>query len=79
MSKKFYIIGLLIALSLILAACAGGAQAPAECAENPDETVCAVISEGSTIKIGYAGPMTGDYAAFGTDISQAAALAATTS
>jgi branched-chain amino acid transport system substrate-binding protein len=34
-----------------------------------------VISEGGTIKIGYAGPMTGDYAAFGTDISQAAALA----
>jgi len=75
MSKRYYIFSLLIAVSLILAACAGGAQAPDVCAENPDETVCAVIDEGSTIKIGYAGPMAGDYSAFGIDISNAGLLA----
>jgi branched-chain amino acid transport system substrate-binding protein len=75
MSKRYYIFSLLLAISLILAACGGGAQAPDVCAENPDETVCAVIEEGSTIKIGYAGPMAGDYSAFGIDISQAGLLA----
>jgi hypothetical protein len=48
---------------------------PEECADNPDETVCAVIEPGNTIKIGYAGPMTGDYSAFGIDISNAGLLA----
>lgn len=48
---------------------------PAECADNPDEKICAVIEPGNTIKIGYAGPMTGDYSAFGTDISQAGLIA----
>ena len=52
------------------------AQIPEECADNPDESVCAVIEPGSTIKIGYAGPMTGDYSAFGIDISNAGLLAA---
>ena len=75
MSKRYYIFSLLIAVSLILAACGGGAAAPEQCAENPDETVCAVIEEGSTIKIGYAGPMAGDYSAFGIDISNAGLLA----
>ena len=76
MSKRYYIFSLLIAVSLILAACGGGAAAPEQCAENPDETVCAVISKGSTIKLGYAGPMAGDYSAFGIDISNAGLLAA---
>lgn len=75
MSKRYYIFSILIAVSLILAACGGGAKAPEQCAENPDETVCAVIEEGSTIKIGYAGPMAGDYSAFGIDISNAGLLA----
>ena len=75
MSKRYFIFSMLIAVSLILAAC-GGAAAPEQCAENPDETVCAVIEEGSTIKIGYAGPMAGDYSAFGIDISNAGLLAA---
>ncbi len=74
MSKRYFIFSMLIAVSLILAAC-GGAAAPEQCAENPDETVCAVIEEGSTIKIGYAGPMTGDASVFGIDISNAGLLA----
>ena len=75
MSKKYFIFSLLIAVSLIVVGCKAGAAAPEACAENPDETICAVISEGSTIKIGYAGPMAGDYSAFGIDISNAGLLA----
>ena len=37
MSKRYYIFSILIAVSLILAACGGGAAAPEQCAENPDE------------------------------------------
>jgi len=75
MSKRYYLFSIVIAASLILAACGGAAKAPDVCAENPDESVCAVIEEGSTIKLGYAGPMAGDYSAFGTDISNAGLLA----
>lgn len=75
MSKRYYLFSILIAVSLILAACGGAAKAPDVCAENPDETVCAVIEPGNTIKIGYAGPMAGDYSAFGIDISNAGLLA----
>ena len=38
---------------------------------------CAVFSPGQTIKIGMGAPMTGDNAAFGQDISQAAKIAIT--
>ncbi|MBN1230902.1 MAG: branched-chain amino acid ABC transporter substrate-binding protein [Anaerolineales bacterium] len=48
---------------------------PAECADNPDEKVCAVFAPGDVIKIGFGGPMSGDPAAFGTDISQGAQIA----
>jgi branched-chain amino acid transport system substrate-binding protein len=75
MSKRYYLFSIVIAASLILAACGGAAKAPDVCAENPDESVCAVIEEGSTIKLGYAGPMAGDYSAFGIDISNAGLLA----
>jgi branched-chain amino acid transport system substrate-binding protein len=40
-----------------------------------DEVGCAVIKPGDVIKIGMGAPMTGDYAAFGIDISQGASLA----
>jgi branched-chain amino acid transport system substrate-binding protein len=40
-----------------------------------DPLGCAVVEAGDTIKIGYAGPTAGDYAAFGTDISQAGLVA----
>lgn len=54
----------------------GEAAVPAECADNADEKVCAVFAPGDTVKIGFAGPMTGDYSAFGIDISQGGQLAA---
>ena len=76
MAKKTLVIfTILIVASLVLSACGGGGAIPDECAENPNETVCAVIEPGSTIKIGFAGPMTGDYSAFGIDISNAGLLA----
>ena len=75
MSKRYYLFSLLIAVSLILAACGGGSTAPEQCADNRDESVCAVIEPGKTVKLGYGGPMTGDPAAFGIDISNAALLA----
>lgn len=73
--KSLVILAILLIASLALTACGGGAQAPEECAENENETVCAVIEEGNTIKLGYAGPMTGDYSAFGIDISNAGVVA----
>lgn len=45
---------------------------PAACAA---VDACAVFKPGQTIKIGMGAPMTGDNAAFGTDISQAGKLA----
>jgi branched-chain amino acid transport system substrate-binding protein len=75
---------LLIIASLVLSACgtAGtdtgqtGSGVPEVCQNNPDQRTCAVIPAGGSVKIGYAGPMTGDYSAFGTDISQAGLIAA---
>jgi len=43
--------------------------------ECTDEWGCAVFEPGQTVKIAYVGPMTGPYAAFGTDISRGAELA----
>ena len=48
------------------------AGVPAACAA---DGACAVIKPGVTIKIGMGAPMTGDNAAFGQDISQAAKIA----
>jgi branched-chain amino acid transport system substrate-binding protein len=48
------------------------AGVPAVCAT---EGACAVIKPGVTVKIGMGAPMTGDNAAFGQDISQAAKIA----
>ena len=60
MSKRIItLFTLLVIASMLLAACGGGGgQAPEACAENPDESVCAVFEPGETIKIGYAGPGT---------------------
>ena len=46
---------------------------PAACQEDPFG--CAVIPAGETIKLGMGAPLLGDYAMFGTDISQGVALA----
>jgi branched-chain amino acid transport system substrate-binding protein len=40
-----------------------------------DEWGCATFKPGDSVKIAYVGPMTGDYASFGTDISRGAELA----
>ena len=55
--KSLVILAILLITSLALSACGGGSKAPDVCADNPNETVCAVIDPGSTIKIGFAGPM----------------------
>jgi len=73
MTKRiFAVLSLLIMASMLLVACGGGSKAPEECAA---ANACAVIKPGETIKIGMAGPMTGDYASFGKDISQGGSLA----
>jgi branched-chain amino acid transport system substrate-binding protein len=51
------------------------AAVPAVC--GTDAIGCAVFKTGQTIKIGMGAPMTGDNAAFGQDISQAAKIAVT--
>ncbi len=66
-----------LAFGLLLGACKTPAavSGPPECADNPGFRTCAVFEPGAVIKIGFAGPMTGDYAAFGKDISNAGKLA----
>jgi branched-chain amino acid transport system substrate-binding protein len=74
MKRLTFILSILMAASIILTACGGNTGAvPAEC--SADSAACAVISSGQTIKIGMGAPMTGDNAAFGQDISQAAKIA----
>jgi branched-chain amino acid transport system substrate-binding protein len=43
--------------------------------ECTDEWGCATIEKGQTIKIGYVGPITGDYSSFGIDMTRGAELA----
>jgi branched-chain amino acid transport system substrate-binding protein len=101
MKRLSFILSVLMAASMLLAACstpAPATQAPAPATQAPaapvilptatmapvakpedacknDAVGCAVFTSGQTIKIGMGAPMTGDNAAFGTDISQAAKLA----
>lgn len=61
--------------ALVLSACgSAAAKAPEAC--NAD-LGCATIKKGESVKIGYAGPMTGDYSQFGIDMSNAMKLAVT--
>jgi branched-chain amino acid transport system substrate-binding protein len=65
-----------VVAAMLLTSCgAGGGAAPDVC--KTDAGGCAVFSAGQTIKIGMGAPMTGDNAAFGQDISQAAKIAVT--
>jgi branched-chain amino acid transport system substrate-binding protein len=75
MKRLYVLITFVVAASMILAACGGGktSAAPAVC--TTDAGGCAVFTSGQTIKIGMGAPMTGDNAAFGQDISQAAKIA----
>ncbi len=70
--KRIALFVVLVA-ALVLAACGPkAAAAPEAC--NAD-LGCAVIAKDQTIKVGYAGPMTGDYSQFGIDMSNAMKLA----
>ncbi len=60
---------LLVTLAVLLLAC--GPQ-EYQCT---DEWGCAVYEAGQAVKLPYIGPMTGDYSAFGTDISRGVELA----
>ena len=71
--KNWFWLAVVLVFAMALAACSDGSKVPADC-EN-DALGCAVIKKGDTIKIGMAGPMLGDYAAFGKDISQGAQVA----
>jgi branched-chain amino acid transport system substrate-binding protein len=51
---------------------AAAAGEPESCAA---ELGCAMIAKGETVKVGYSGPMTGDYSQFGIDMSNAMKLA----
>ncbi|MFZ6026430.1 MAG: branched-chain amino acid ABC transporter substrate-binding protein [Chloroflexota bacterium] len=76
MSKRIFAwLSLVIVASMVLTACGGKSAKPEACEADPFG--CAVIASGQTIKIGMGAPMTGDNAAFGTDISQAAKIAVT--
>lgn len=61
----------LVAVFVLLAACRPAAP-QYQCT---DEWGCATFKPGEKIKIAYVGPMTGDYSAFGIDISRGAELA----
>ncbi|HEX2994250.1 MAG TPA: branched-chain amino acid ABC transporter substrate-binding protein [Anaerolineales bacterium] len=70
--KRIVVFVMLIA-ALMLAACGQAApKAPEACNA---ELGCAAIAKDQTIKIGFAGPMTGDYSQFGIDMSNAMKIA----
>jgi branched-chain amino acid transport system substrate-binding protein len=72
----FVLSAVAVVVVMILTACGatGAAAVPDACKAAGS---CAVIKAGETIKIGMGAPMTGDNAAFGQDISQAAKIAVT--
>lgn len=70
---KRTVLFIMLALTMLLAACGpAAATEPDACAA---ELGCAVIQKDQTIKIGFSGPMTGDYSQFGIDMSNAMILA----
>jgi branched-chain amino acid transport system substrate-binding protein len=75
MKRLITTVSVLAIVSMFLGACGTAAGAPAVC--KTDAFGCAVIAKGQTIKIGMGAPMTGDNAAFGEDISNAAKIAMT--
>ncbi len=95
MKRLYFTLSVLMAVSMLLAACgpkptaaptaapateapateAPVAGPPAICAS--DAGGCAVFAPGDPIKIGFAGPMSGDVSAFGIDASQGIDIALT--
>jgi len=76
MKRLITIFSVLAIASTFLFACSPARSVrsgPAVC--KSDSVGCAVIKPGQTVKIGMGAPMTGDNAAFGLDISQAAIMA----
>ena len=74
MKRLYFVLAVVLVASMALTACGAGAgAAPAVC--KSDAGGCAVFTAGQTVKIGMGAPMTGDNAAFGQDISQAAKIA----
>lgn len=71
---KRIVVFVVLLSALVLSACGSAAQAPEACNA---EFGCAVIAKDQTIKIGFAGPMTGDYSQFGIDMSNAMKIAVT--
>jgi len=68
--KKFqFVLAALLLVSMLVSGCGGG---EVECT---DEWGCAQIAKGQTVKIAYVGPMTGDYSAFGIDMSRGSEIA----
>lgn len=70
MRRRLFLVLVVLATMVLAAAC----KPKYECT---DEWGCAEIKKGETVKVGYVGPMTGDYSAFGTDMSRGAELAVT--
>ncbi len=66
------ILGLIVLVALLGSALAACGQKAYECT---DDWGCAIFEKGQTIKIGYVGPITGDYSSFGIDMSRGAELA----
>jgi branched-chain amino acid transport system substrate-binding protein len=74
--KKSLLFFPLVIFSLILGTWISAfAAEPAECSEIGG---CAVIKPGETIKLGVAGPMTGEYAMYGSDMADSARVAVET-
>ncbi|RPJ23525.1 MAG: branched-chain amino acid ABC transporter substrate-binding protein [Chloroflexi bacterium] len=70
---KRIVVFVVLLTALLLTACGPAAAAAPEACNA--ELGCAVISKDQTLKVGYAGPMTGDYSQFGIDMSNAMKLA----
>jgi branched-chain amino acid transport system substrate-binding protein len=68
MRKRLLLVVVALAIVFAVPAC----QPKYECT---DEWGCVEIKKGETIKVGYVGPTTGDYSAFGIDMSRGAELA----
>lgn len=72
---KRTVVFLMLVVALMLAACGPAVAAEPEACKA--DLGCAKIAKGQNIKVGYAGPMTGDYSQFGIDMSSAMKLAVT--